>query len=316
MTQMYISFIDLVGVTDMAKTDEQSYFHCLKVFMRSVENRSSILSGYGKIYFFSDCAYMESDNLINLIKFLGDVRRDLLRQGYFFKGGLAVGKLGAQTFSNKSDVLMGHYFSKDIIKVYGAHEELKGIGVNVYLEEGSLELGDKGDYLVDSCYLQHTNSIRANNFIDIKYQQDEITNENLRIILIKMFETYTKSKRIARYYLRLIISMIQSSDLSNIDDNGEQVKHPPIYDFVVRGLVDTHFGDLSGGEYIYYALLNKLWSDNCKYQDMCDIVLNKMFKKKILKVIEWVPKCIFSVENKKIFLQRLGYQKIMIEKYP
>jgi len=310
-TKNYIAFVDLVGVSNMARTDNEAYSHCLEVFLRSIQNRSSILKESGKIYFFSDCAYFESSNIVTIIKFFREIRRDLMRFGYFFKGSLGIGKLNAKTFTETNDTVQGHYFGNDIIKVYGAHDALKGIGVNV-LDTKDLSLVQR-KHLINSCYLKHTNSKRAITFTDIKFHPDEITNENLSVVLSKMFESYSKSKRIARYYLSFIISMIQSTDFSKISVKDNKIQPPPIYKFVSSGSIDSHFGDLSGGEYIYYALLNKLWSDDCDSFDMCNDILKKMInKKRILKVIEYVPACIFSQENKKAFLQKLGYNKIMI----
>ena len=306
----FISFIDLVGVSEMARFDKESYHHCLEEFMKAIEDKSPIISDCGSIYFFSDCAYLESYDIEKLLELLSEIRRDLLKFGYFFKGAVSPGKLHAEpVFSSEHTALSGHYFGEDIIDVYSAHNELKGIGIKV---SGINAISDmiKEKYLINSCFLRHTNSIRADTFVDIKYGQEELTKDNLRAVLRRMFESYTKSKRIARYYLSLIISMIQSTNFSNIDDKDPK-SIPAMYDFVEKGIVESHFADLSGGEFIYYALINKLWIDRCSSVNKCQYLLNKMFnKKKILKAIEHVPECIFSVEHKRDFLQHLGNQKL------
>jgi hypothetical protein len=302
----YIAFIDLLGISDLAHSDHDEYNNSLDILKKVVEGYSFPEQGEAKAYLFSDCAYIETKKFETIVGFLSDIRHKLLRQGIFYKGGIARGILEGKKI--KTTNIEGYYFGPGVIRVYDAHNQLKGIGINI-IDTDNISKDLKNKYLIKSCYLQHTNSRRAITYFDLKYNYTDIIDEIILIILQKMLETYTQSRRTARYYISLFVSIIQSIDFSV-----EGVKNfQSLFNIINRVNMQAHFGDLLGIEYIYYALLNKALSDQNKSGDEIKKLYNIMFKnKRFLKSLEFVPDHIFSTKNKKAILISLSNHKFKI----
>ena len=407
MEVKFIAFIDLIGVSEMAEYDPGAYNESLELLQRAVENEcDQILNLGGQIYFFSDCLYIESEDLEALIKFIKQIRFDLFVRGYYLKGAISYGllepneirKIGQET----GGIIKGYYFSRDTLNVYSPQEKLKGIGISVNCKEKHLDayiskvIKEQGispeamfsdefieikkgllktvkevekKYLVKSCFLKHTNSKRVVTYWDIGFSANRIEHSVLETLIKRMIESYTQSKRITRYYLSLLINLIMSTNFENekklsdnivkiiekTDERGDRItelkaeikkaekgkdlsrikneldelvkqeqlvrynssirrelteKANSIFRIVYSGILDNHFSDVYGFNYLYYALLNMLDKYDEKY--LKKYLQDRMFsKKKILKYLETVPRCVFSYKLRREFLENLSQDKVI-----
>lgn len=317
--QSYIAFIDLLGTRDLAQSDPDDYFDRFTNFRDTISNHCQVLADIGKIYFFSDCAYITSNDLQLLLQYVQKVRASLLIDGNYFKGAISKGDLSAKDINDndllsknirakRNKILKGTCFGKDVISVYAMHERLKGIGI--YLDSSVVEKVLPAQ-IINSCFLPHNNSIHPESFVDIKYSENELHDDIVKKLIERFFKAKAKTKNVGRYYVPIIISMIQSYDLGRIKF-GKQVSWdnetlPFIMRYIGSGTFEKHFSDVVGTEYIYFSVIRKLYSDNWP-QLMIDKILKFVLGKKRLKnKLEYVPRELLATEIKNKIYENILY---------
>ena len=321
-TANYIAFIDLLGTTEYAQEDRQKFYNRLTTFQETISNSCSLLAGTGKVYFFSDCAYIESSDVDTLVSYLRDVRRTLLEEECYLKGAIGAGQLNASEPHNsriirdpkerkrRKETVIGHCFGDDVVPVYALQAGLKGVGIRVD-EKVKKSFENKG-YIVQSCYLPVENNRRVECFADLRFGKDELQDDALNLLLRNFYVANAKSKKYGRYYLPSIISWINSTDFSNTElpelgKKQDPTTLPLIFQMlVIHGTFDKHFADLVGLEYVYFTLLNKIFSE-CESEKVKRRVFEIIAgKKKMVSRLGALPSCVLSSISRKQFLENLS----------
>ena len=266
----FIAFIDLVGTKDIAYFDPEEYFKAAHSFQTSILQVSIKYENQGIMaYCFSDCAFIESENLIPLIEFIQELRNWLYWEGYYFKGAISTGTLGAidgsedfneiernhgkeiarmyrtksALFTKAKNVCRGTFFlSSDVSFVYSLQDTLKGIGV--ITEPKTIELlppESQEKYFVKSFYVPDIKKKIPVHFYDIRLT-DKITQVLAKddrpyefpSSLTLLFEKYDTSNRNSsingRYYLSVLATWLASTSYQNIRiENGFLKDGPSIF---------------------------------------------------------------------------------------
>lgn len=92
----YIAYLDLLGTKDLSTHDADAYRDSIKVFSECLER--SLADGC-EAYAFSDCAYLESKSLTQIISTLDILRSELLMQQRFLTAAVTSGTLGASVLN-------------------------------------------------------------------------------------------------------------------------------------------------------------------------------------------------------------------------
>src|SRR5580658_10819220 len=92
----YISFIDILGTKNSSENENfEDYLKLITDFQYTLINEAEVLKDKGRVHFFSDCAYIESDDISVLINYLINLRSELLQVNIFIRGSIIKGVLGA-----------------------------------------------------------------------------------------------------------------------------------------------------------------------------------------------------------------------------
>ncbi|MEA2558840.1 MAG: hypothetical protein QOH06_344 [Acidobacteriota bacterium] len=254
--EVFSAFIDLVGIRDLARTDEEGYWVALRKFKEHITDTSHHLEeGGGGVYFFSDSAFMQADSLNGLIFFMKALRHKLLQDGLYFKASAHYGSLGTQRVEEKNTVF-GHYFGRNAATLFALQERLKGIGIYVHpdrIPKNSLE-----KHFAYTCFLPETGSRLAIPYLDIKLGRDDLNEGILHDLLRYFFRSKSKAKKLGRFYISILVLWVQSLDLEGL--NYDMRAEGELVSILLSGKFERLFGDVIGIEYIYFALLNRVYT--------------------------------------------------------
>lgn len=338
----YIAFIDMVGTKNYANYDAKKYMDNVVTFQQTIVNHVGKLKKKGKIFFFSDCAYIESDDVNVLLNFLTSFRNDLVVCNIFLKGGVTQGQLAAITGFENDKHILSHYgqdvfskynsvkknleeykdeirgtlfFSNNIAEVFKMQDNLKGIACTI--NPSVFSNRDLEKETVESFYIKDPHKNTLEFFRDIRYSDSFISGQE---VIDKVFKLYaisnTYSLKYGRYYLSILVSIINSSNFTSIriEDNSSNFnkfsKTPPIFEKIM-GIKKTFpilYEKAVGLEFIYFTLLNKLYSDRKGRDDVTrevlKIILNfKRFINKYMNSLELLPKKLISDKNKGLLIE-------------
>jgi hypothetical protein len=308
-----IAFVDLLGTSELSRVDPDAFYTSLTTFQEAICNFASYLETEGEVYFFSDCAYIQSPNIDSLVLYLRAVRQTLSEQGLYMKGAISGGSLNAQEPplsqppKKGNRLVTGCWFGPDVVTVYGLQDGLRGIGIRI--DKSISENFRKKGYGVASCHLPQTNSRHAEYFSDLKFSPEELNENILKIFVRNFFKTNTRSRRFGRYYISFLVSWINSADLSGVGRGrtGDRLEEMPlICQILMNGMIEKHFTDLSGLEFIYFALLEKAYNE-CNSQKAIRMFETYIAKrKKLISRLETMPRDIFGERNRRKFLDFLS----------
>lgn len=328
------AFIDLVGVRALAEENPDGYKEVLDRFRSSVGQQLFVLTPeQDNVYFFSDCAFIESvvesgSNENRLVDFLTGLRADLLSAGIFFKGSLGCCKLEAFNAAGKWDgiddedivkqrrkVISGHYFGRQAASLYGKQNSLKGIGIFVDETMPNRKVGKKisSRRLVRSLYFDRSKG-RAVSYYDIAIDEDERNLDNFNRLIEGMFFAVSRDKMLGAYYLSPVICWINSLDLSNsklpysvLDDFDKVDASDPIVGAFICGEMKRYFSSLHGYELVLFAFLHQLCTQKGKMnEDVWRHLWYRMFSEVTSSVrskLESVPNEICNRRSKEEILE-------------
>lgn len=270
----YIAFLDLLGTKDLSMQEETAYSDSIKVFGRCISE--GLRNTKCKAYAFSDCAYLQTETLVNMISLLSDLRDLLLQERRFFSAAVTCGTLNADVFSDKENQYVCQSFAgADVSRVYVKQSRLKGIGI--WLDESVIcnkkVLGKKYRPIPNFCIPNIEEPKKLLHFYDLQIDAKE---ENLKAYFDFAMKSYRraniKSKRYGRYYISLLINILSAIDFS---ENAKQ----PILEYeknqgwhITSQLLKRLFGvchtdeyfihNAPGYVYIFLYLLNNLYQEN------------------------------------------------------
>ena len=200
---------------------------------------------------FSDCAYVESNSLIQLIDFYSALRSELFFDDIFFNASLCMGKLGTSK-SDSTFVKSTIFKDTSTVKVYQMQNNFKGIGITI---DKDIVVSNKGEKticnkLVKSFYQPNANELKFIEYWDIKYNRPNSTELAFLLIIQHLITTYSKQKLLnknaARYYISAIstiISQLNKTDI--INENGTTITHTEITKYILS---------LRSNDYVSYNL--------------------------------------------------------------
>lgn len=321
----YIAFFDLLGVSSLAAHDPDNYYDSLAILREAVSESCYKLFSNGQIYFFSDCAYVQSSQLTSLTEFLRKVRRVLSLKGYFFRGAISTGSLQEENvlqekkyikdgdaLSKRKRTLYGFSFGSDVVKLYQQEMFLKGVGIWV---DPQLDKNWIAKECVVSCHIPQMNNRKAVCFYDIKFNKHDFDAiGSLRHIFQNFLKANTQSKKLGRYYIPFLVNWMQSIEFANIkkgDSAGwENETIPEILYLMFTGKLQNMFSDVVGMEYIYYTTLNKAYNDCMDINTVNEIASYIIKQKTIRKYFENIPNEILCERNKSRFLSEFSIKEI------
>lgn len=214
MNMSFISFMDLLGIKSVATYSPQVYHEKISQFQSVLKYHSKKrLNGTYKLMAFSDCAYIQSDNLLELIVFFQKVRQELMSREIFFNAAILPGDLGISNEKENDDENRSFimFKSESTVKVYSKQNSFTGIGISV---DGVINNQEIKDYIIKSCY--NVYSTEPNNkykiykeYFDIVYESNDTT--LLGFIIKEYIETFSLDTRAARYYLSGISTVLRSA---------------------------------------------------------------------------------------------------------
>lgn len=300
MLKKYMTFFDLLGTKNFSM-DRDNYFDNINVFRKRIIDNVSYLSDNQNLYnvsFFSDCCYVESEDLNCLFDYLMNLRDDLLSKGLFFNAAVIkveyegeftsfeITKL--QKGDNRS--VAGTLFNSNFIsKVYDAQNKFKGIGIWISPDiiEESRSIDSFRKRIINSFYVEDTkfpSSVQRYFDIKINITGTNIEKQYLNTIIKAYYFACCENPRAGRYYVSLLINAI-NSDNSNIfwsinEKRFEKTSY--IYNLIFDILRDKEqYELLTGFEFIAFAFINKIFNSNLSNSEINIVVKEFLSPKSI-----------------------------------
>ena len=238
----YIGFFDMLGIQSVAEYDYDEYRKSLEIFQEKAqficENEAKKLPKEQiQIYIFSDCAYVESTSLNQLLDFYSQLRSELFINEIFFNAALSEGSLNAKINKNKL-VKSAIFESTNTVKVYQMQSRYKGIGITVDKEVVNKYKEQIGNKLVKSIFQPNASELNFIEYWDIKYNRPNSEGLSLLLIIKDLISIYSRLKRFnsnaSRYYISAISTLILQLDKSElVIENDYDLKETEITKYIL-----------------------------------------------------------------------------------
>lgn len=215
----YIAYFDLLGTKELCDNSD-GYFENMNKFYEIVIHKSEVFDTYGKVGVFSDCAYVESNDLQLMLDFLSRTFEELLVNGIFMSCALQEGTLRI-VFNNGADperLSAIKFDSPDIAKLYLAQSKFKGIGIHI--DPNLEEKVRKAGYNVTKCvFIDRVERHNSIEFIPVVYTDlmllesrygEKSIAQTAERVYRSMYSAYVKSPRYGAYYISVLSNMIRS----------------------------------------------------------------------------------------------------------
>jgi len=302
-TRGVIAFVDLLGTGYYAKTDKNLYQEHLTQFRFALEEFAPIIAGSGEVYFFSDCAYIASDDSSRLLEYMSEIRSSLLPHHIYLQGAIQAGKLEPRPVNNNK-VVHGTIFGSEVAGVYAAQDGLKGAAVRIV--EPGIDAQLIRRFCVTSCHLPSSANPSPQCFQDLRYRDDEINRLTVENLLVDCMRAKAVGKSGGAYYISPLITMINSVRWSiNVDADAREDERGArnLFDLIIRDDFVRHLGDLRGTYLVLYAMLNKAYEQN-EGMSVCKQIQQYIVSKpSILERIDSVPQEILTYDHRRKFLE-------------
>lgn len=222
----YIAFLDLVGTREAALISSQHYSKNIDLFAKSLKEIGNEYKC--SIYGYSDNAYIEVENLYEMLKLFGELREKLRRSHIYFTAAVDKGTLNAKSHKiNKATGNIMTFENPSTAEIYKLQTEFQGVGYTISkavcddLKKENLENSVKPSAF--ECISKETSSSELIPIMDLAY--DRIGCVQLKYVIIDYLKTMVMNARAARYYITPIITMIKSYDTERLEhDLDELVK--------------------------------------------------------------------------------------------
>ena len=216
----YIAFMDLLGTKAIAISNPDRYRDVIRCFHNDINNlQKKFDKKCPEINVFSDCAYLESNDVIDLCIFLKELRQKLLFQEICFNAAICKGKLQTnRIYIEDRKVSIIDFQDEKVVKVYGLQSCFSGAGI--YIDP---------ELLNDKCIKKNIAKITVSSIyksinkldgktqiiscIDVKFGTNSL---QLLIYILNLYiHCYILDRRAARYYYTLYATFVgeQSIDV-------------------------------------------------------------------------------------------------------
>lgn len=310
----YIAFMDLLGIKSIAVYSPSDYHKKITIFQKIIEEQSKIiLNNQHTLIAFSDCAYLQSNDLLNLINFFNRLRQELNERDIFFNAAIQKGDLQINISNQdheRNQFIM--FESKETVEVYSRQVKFTGIGINVddVKNDKSIE-----HLIVKSCYNERSEKPEQQfkiykEYYDIIYPKESC---NIDYIFRKLVETFNLDKRASRYYLSGIITLIRSTKtIEELLEYEQTIFNKSILRYKNIYLICMPIQLVFFDQYLNLQTENYGIIDSNNYHNRIQDI-SSAFKKSVLykKSAELgnIPNCILNNRNKLLF------SKMLYDKY-
>jgi len=308
MSDKWIAFLDLLG-TSASTGDPSGYKRRIKTFIRTIGNFSDKLGEESSISYFSDCMYLQSNSLANVVDYLSTIRDVLMSDDIYFaaavvKGELKVQQSNGEKFGTGKCTVQGACFEGNkIAELYRQQDTLKGIGIRLD-KDAKAELSKCDSWknrIVSSFFIPNVGedcvpySDLSFNVCVLKSNEKDL----IQNLLMKALCSNSESPRHGRFYLSLLITMMQSYRSEKIKWADGKFKIAPtlykiILDFATR---EEKVHDIYGLQYLSLILLDILYHANLGDENRREIarkILDSPALKSKYSFLGDMPKGLFS----------------------
>lgn len=317
----YIAFLDMLGTRAAASLSDEEYTKAINDFNHSLSMCAKAYNG--KVYGYSDNAYVQFDSPENLIYFFQSLRDILMNQHHYFCAAADMGTLSkdSEPFIQKDNFYSMKFTSDSAVVIYRMQTQYTGIGI--FLSDAIVNnLQDeqlKCSFCKSICLL---NNLVNGEFdylavYDIAYQS--ISVQKLNYLLSDYLVISATNPRAGRYYITPIISMIKSfsPDFFEVDSNLEQAT-----ELLSFKKIPKCFQTLSHNEtyslYFLFALIESVLSpltpnsnSSIDATEICKAIISNFDipHEKLISTLPTIPSPIISEKNKRHFLSILFNMK-------
>ena len=261
----YIAFFDLLGIKAIASYNKELYFENINSFQCALKLCSKhLIETRYQIRAFSDCAYIECNNITKLFDFFNDLRSTLFLKHIFFNAAITQGTLSSPPPKNDNAYICISFNSPDTVKVFSMQTSFSGIGI--YIDPAlykNLNKDIQNKYVIKSAYCIYEKDELYNkyeSYYDLKYQH--ISPTLAKYLLMNYIETIALNKKASRYYLSALITCFN------------QLSYKELTTHYIDLFLNVNF--LSTNKIIFYDLLPiHLMLINRLYNSYYDIPENK-----------------------------------------
>lgn len=326
----YVAFIDLLAMKHLSKDSPKEYKRITQHFGRGLLDNfktlgiDSVITENEKLFFFSDCAYIQTGNIDSLLSFLKNLSSYLFASKGFFKGGVAKGCLYPEpAFSNNSifeelyvslekytEHINGVFFnSENMIDAYDLQTNLKGVGISIHPNIVS-NIKDK-NLFIKNIFILHKDKLEFAEYYDIKMAFN-LSNDTgdypaldaIDFFLTKALESTVQGSKYDKYYFSIICNIILSTDffildLQNVEERVNEL-------FTLTGKYKKLFERIPWLMYIPIKILDILKDDEEYFNCAVDIMYHGNRElKKMLESCVVIQQCLLSSTSKKLILKAL-----------
>ncbi len=225
-----ISYFDLLGTKAAAQQSQKQYEKLIREFRDAIDGATNeFASSKDKIWAFSDCAYVQTENEQKMFDFYQKLRECLIPNSIFFTAAMDIGELktlppikdvvsakrnreNVQSKSHSSVKLGAFFVGTDTTRIYAQQSALTGIGITC----GQQLLPKYRQQLCLSYYYSTQDCTKLAKFWDLEYEAPSII--MLESVVAQLVKTRFENMHASRYYLSAVVSILKSFDIAQLED--------------------------------------------------------------------------------------------------
>ncbi|SOD99759.1 hypothetical protein [Spirosoma fluviale] len=283
----YSSIIELIGIRELAEDDPKAFIEAINSFKGQINIAfNAVLTDSNELYsfqahLFRDYCYIQCNNIDKLLKFLEELRYNLLvEKSFMFRAAIIKGILNLD--KNDEDIQIEDEYIKGVVftygfgvessKLYGIIERFKGAGI--FIDEDLKN--ELNEFLVfQNYYITDISTRKYHQYWDVRFNSKDQVFNKLNNVIKKVYESRVISKKLARFYVPFLVNLAR-----NLEYNIEDKNYTKILDDFIKLTVLEKLKDIVGIELVYLTLIERIFSDDDKKS------LNKNNNPEVEKKIE------------------------------
>jgi hypothetical protein len=283
---IYSAMFELVGIRDLAAEEPGEYKLAMNQLFNAV--RISLAASDGKhsatpimICGFLDKCIATCTDPQALMNFVTSIRDRLMaadEQCIFLKGVIMSSAkesgskgLPLNLFSDfrmnpdapeiewrSRDTTFGYHLDVEGVRLFGRLERFKGIGI--WIERRLAGKMDRftGLSIIENAYVIDSRQGRHRGFLDIKLNPVCLTEPVLDQLLMQMRQAKSRSAKLSRLYVPLLVNWIQSMDVGIKPKDGAKAHRPQFLDIALSRNGFNWLRGIVGYETVIWALAERL----------------------------------------------------------
>lgn len=289
----YAAILEIVGIKELAEDDYEKFSLVTTNFkLKAIQSVMPLIDKSRKlslsIFLFKDHCYIQANDLNALINYIFSLRKSFFEVShYFFRCALTVGDLSlneskierkkSQETQSTAEIKYFEY-SEVSTKLYAMLERFKGIGIMLDLESLVKENAFKSvkySYFTNYFITDIANK-KYQPYYDVAIRGDDFIYEALPQLFKRMGKDKLLSKKVARFYIPLLVNIARSFDLTTSKNEERSLPN------IIGTPAVTKHKDVPGFDFFFYMLIDNLFDveRNKKLRDTgYDEELNNIEKK-------------------------------------